>query len=365
MRRILNDIWISKKIFTMLFIGFLLTLLPILIALSTRNYYDEHFYYSINGHYKYYYSITLQNIKKTDFLTLQNIADSSFSSSSVITKDITIMEPEIGPIQVVGLLNNLWKPPLLQGTGIESDEANEIIAGKLISDHVGTMKIMGKEYHVKGIAGKDAGRDLINVFNFKMYVYLNEIPASVKRIFDKQDALELLVRSNQNPKNEMNRFISEVKQHDPEVNASTDNESPKYEAEKNSRQGVKEVLSYPYKLFLMALINCVNVSYLWIYVKRKEISLRKALGASNLALFVYIMSQLSICAGLAAIFTFFVQWLLTGLNLTIVNNTSYFVSLNLGHIIIGFLVTLSIAFLTSLVPLLHILKIEPARALKE
>ena len=43
MRRILNDIWISKKIFTMLSIGFVLTILPILVAFSTQNYYDEVF----------------------------------------------------------------------------------------------------------------------------------------------------------------------------------------------------------------------------------------------------------------------------------------------------------------------------------
>ncbi len=366
MRRIIQDIWISKKIFIMLFIGFLFTIWPILIALSTQNFYDEHFYHSKNGHFKHYYSVKLTNLKEIDLIKLQEIAESNFKNASVITNDISIRDPKIGRIEIIGLLNhNIWSPPLIEGTEIASNRSNEIVVGRLVSEHVGTIKVLDKEYHVVGIAGKNSGRDLINVYSVKMYVFLNELPDQLKHTMIQQNTLEIMVRSNRNPKNEMNRFISEIKQHDAGVNASIENESKKYEDEKKSRPGVKEVLSYPYKLFIIALINCINVSYLWIYLKRKEISLRKALGASNLSLFAYIFSQLFLCAVLAAIGSFFIQWLLSKLSSNIVNLTSYFISLSVSHIIIGILLTLAIALVTSFIPLLHLLKIEPAKALKE
>lgn len=365
MRQIIKDIWINKKIFTMLFFGFLLTLMPILIAFSTQTYYEEHFYYSKHGKFKHYYSVTLTNIKEVDFRDLQEIGASNIRNSSVITSEITISHPELGPIQVIGLLNNTWLPPLLEGTEIGTEPSNEIVVGKMISNHIGTTNILGKEYTVKGIAGKDAGRDLIHVFNYKMYVFLKDMPDQIKSNVERQNALQLMFRSNQNPQEDIQRFIAEVRERYPEANAGIENESKKYEKEKKSRAGVNEVLSYPYKLFLIALINCINVSYLWIYLKRKEISLRKALGASNSNLFLYIISQLLICAVLAAICSFFMQWLLSRLNVTIVDVTTYFINFNFTHVIIGFLITLFIAVLTSMIPVLHILRIEPAKALKE
>lgn len=44
MNLILKEIAVNRKVFIMLFIGFTLTILPILIAMSIRDYYDEKFY---------------------------------------------------------------------------------------------------------------------------------------------------------------------------------------------------------------------------------------------------------------------------------------------------------------------------------
>ncbi|WP_018753131.1 ABC transporter permease [Paenibacillus sanguinis] len=366
MRQIVKGILASKKIFVMLFIGFLLTIFPILIALSTQNYYDEHFYHSKNGFFNYYYSIILTNIKELDLNRLQEIAETNFENSSVITSDITTMIPEVGRAKVIGLLNHkIWSPPLIQGTKIQSDESNDIVAGKLISEHPGTIKLFGQEYDVKGITGKDAGRDLINVYNYKIYISLNKLPDSIQQSIKKQNAFQIVVRSNMNPEKEIDRFILQTKQIYRKVETKVVNEAKNYENEKNSREGVKEVLSYPYKLFLIALINCINVSYLWIFLKRKEISLRKALGASNLNLFTFIIGQLLVCAILTAICAILIQWLLSKLSFMILNFTSYFISLSFSHIVISILITLVISLITSIIPLVHIMKIEPAKALKE
>ena len=39
--------------------------MPILIAISTRDYYDEKFYDSKNGYFNYYYSVRLTNMGKS------------------------------------------------------------------------------------------------------------------------------------------------------------------------------------------------------------------------------------------------------------------------------------------------------------
>lgn len=366
MRQIIQAIWINKKIFIMLFLGFLLTILPILVALSTQKYYDQHFYYSKNGEFRHYYSINLSQIEGLDLSIIQDTVDSNIQTSSVITKNIEVIYPELGPINIIGVLNSNWFPPLVEGTTVSSGPSNEIVIGRMLADHIGKINILDTEYDVKGIAGvENTGRDLTNVFNYNMYVYLTEVPNVLKNDLMKKEALHLMFRSNKNPQNEINLFISKLKEHYPLLKAEINDETQNYKKEKKSREGVNEVLSYPYKLFLISLINCINVSYLWIYLKRKEISLRKALGASNLNLFIYIFSQLLVCASLAALCAFFIQWMLSQLDITILNTTTYYINLNLNHIILGFFITFLTAVLTSLIPLIHTMKIQPAKALKE
>ncbi|WP_337692280.1 MULTISPECIES: ATP-binding cassette domain-containing protein [Bacillus cereus group] len=67
MNLILKEIAVNRKIFIMLLIGFVLTILPILIAISTRDYYDEKFYERKNGYFKYYYSIHLTSKGELSF----------------------------------------------------------------------------------------------------------------------------------------------------------------------------------------------------------------------------------------------------------------------------------------------------------
>ena len=43
MNLVLKEIVVNKAIFIMLFIAFVLTIWPILIAMSTKDYYDERF----------------------------------------------------------------------------------------------------------------------------------------------------------------------------------------------------------------------------------------------------------------------------------------------------------------------------------
>lgn len=361
MRQTLREIWVSKKIFSILFLGFLLTIVPLQIASSTRHFYDGQFYHSKHGFFHYYYSINLTNITTIGLDKLEEIAQSAYEHSSVITSDINTVIPEIGFVRITGLLNDNWAPPLIKGENIHSDEADAIIAGKLVSSEMGTLEMLGKSYHVKGIAGLELG----NEYNQNVYVHLQGMPDSVKQDIERQNTLKIVVRSNQNPKKEIDRFLTQLKTYNTEAAADVINEGPNYEKEKKSRQGVKEMLSYPYKLVLIGLINGINVSYLWIFLKRKEMSLRKALGASNVRLFQSIISQLFICAAAAALCSLLLQWLFSQLSLNIYRSTYYYISFRMSDFIFSILMTVAISLLTSIVPLLHIMKIQPAKALKE
>lgn len=364
MRQILKDMLVNKKIFMLLFIGFLITSFPILIALSTHRYYDEQYYDSVSGRFNFYYSVQLKNVKGSNLDNLQEMAASHFKHSSVITERFLLNTGKNDSVTVIGLLNEKeWSPPLMKGKQLALNQTNHILVGKLISHNLGPIQLFDKAstYTVSGIVGKEKGYE----YNFNVYIPFKGLPNQAKQVIDEQNVLPLIVRSNQNPQQEINRFVADFKQQNPRVTANIQNMTKQYEQEKNSNPAAKEILSYPYKLTLIAVINCMIVSYLWIYLKRKEISLRKALGASHLNLFAFLYRQLLICALFAEVISLIIQWLLSKLANTILDATSYDITLNYADFLIGLLLTLAVALITSLIPFIHTLKIAPAKALKE
>lgn len=362
MRQILKEVWINRRMFTMLVVGFLFTLLPMQIALSTQSYFDDIYYDSINGHFRYYYSLELMNLKELKPDQLQKAANTVFINSSVVTNEFSVKDPEHGRINITGLLNHqVWSPPLLEGTGITSDGSNGIIVGKIISSHVGKINILGKEHNVKGIAG----RGLSDAYNLKVFMNLNSIPDAITKDIVRKKTLHLMVRSNQNPNNEISLFTSEISKLDINVKINIRNESKAIKQAKNSSGMVKEILSYPYQLLMIALVNCIIVSYLWIYLKRKDMAIRKAMGASHSNLVINIILQLFLCAMIATLGSSCIQWLLGQSSAVIFASTGYFIGTSPGQVLLACLVTIVIALITSLVPLLHLFHIEPAKALKE
>lgn len=265
MNLVLKEIAVNKAVFIMLFIGFVLTIWPVLIAMSTRDYYDEKFYDSKNGYFNYYYSVQLTNMRELNFKQFQTLVESDFKNASVITNDIRITIPGIGRVTMNGLLNKNWSPPLLKGSQMEQDEENSVIVGKKIYKDMETIKLFNKEYTVKGVAGANTGYE----YNIKIYVSLKDMPDEMKQMIQNENTFQMIVRSNDNPKKEIDTFIQHIKQDNKDINAKVISEKENFEKEKNSSEAVEELLSFPFRLFCIALITSIIVSYYWIYTKKK------------------------------------------------------------------------------------------------
>ncbi|KXY99210.1 ABC transporter permease, partial [Bacillus cereus] len=257
--------------------------------------------------------------------------------------------------------NKNWSPPLLKGSQMGQDEKNSVIVGKKIYKDMETIKLFNKEYIVKGVAGENTGYE----YNIKIYVSLNDMPDEVKQMIQKDNTFQMIVRSNENPKEEIETFIQHMKQNNKDINAKVISEKENYEKEKNTSKAVKELLSFPFRLFCIAFITSIIVSYYWIYTKKKSLSLRKALGASNVNLFIFIFSQLFLCAIAASTCAICIQWIFSTLSENIVEFTSYSISLQSTHIVMCVFFSLTIAFILSVIPFVYVLKSEPAKALKE
>lgn len=112
-------------------------------------------------------------------------------------------------------------------------------------------------------------------------------------------------------------------------------------------------------LFLFALINTVIISYYWVIVRRREIAIRKAFGASNFQVIKLMTAELLSLIGTAAFFaavTQIVIWQIRGDEISFADS---------GISAIGLLIAITTAIIvTMIVPVKFILNIQPSEGVK-
>ncbi len=111
--------------------------------------------------------------------------------------------------------------------------------------------------------------------------------------------------------------------------------------------------------FLFALINTVIISYYWITVRRREIAIRKAFGASNLRVMGSVTTELLKLIGAAALPAALTQaaiWKIRGDEVSFADS---------GILALGLLLAITAAIIAAMiVPVKYILSIQPSKGVK-
>lgn len=111
--------------------------------------------------------------------------------------------------------------------------------------------------------------------------------------------------------------------------------------------------------FLFALINTIIISYYWITVRRREIAIRKAFGASNLRVMGLVTIELLKLIGAAALLAAITQaviWKIHGDEISFADS---------GIMAVGLLLAITAAITVAMiVPVRYILHIQPSEGVK-
>lgn len=116
-------------------------------------------------------------------------------------------------------------------------------------------------------------------------------------------------------------------------------------------------------IVLITIINSISISALWVEEMKKEIVLRKVVGAKNYDIFKLYFTELTIISLLAFIASMLIQ-----LTLTLLTNGYIYginISLHLNNILYAFIVAITIAYASALPSFIYLTKIEPTKLLRE
>lgn len=112
-------------------------------------------------------------------------------------------------------------------------------------------------------------------------------------------------------------------------------------------------------LFFFALINTLIISYYWVIVRRHEIAIRKAFGATNLRIIKMMICEFGEIICSSALFALIVQVVIAKMQNQMIG------SYDSVFIIVGLLMSVIIAnLIVMIIPVRYILSVKPAEGVK-
>ncbi|WP_160677554.1 ABC transporter permease [Clostridium sp. C8-1-8] len=122
------------------------------------------------------------------------------------------------------------------------------------------------------------------------------------------------------------------------------------------------VVSLP--LLIVALINIISISIFWIDGRKKEISIKKALGANDRYIKQSIEKDMLLVAVISSLISVFVQSVLFKVVEPVVNKYRFTFNLSWLNLCVSLLLALFIGYIASLIPVKKTLEMNPADAVK-
>ena len=250
------------------------------------------------------------------------------------------------------------KPNVLKGRYFNQDDFNNgkkvAVIGKGLMDKV--IKEDGKDYYyienenyeVIGVLGDDkkASGDDYNV-----YINLDALLTKDSFYLKGKYAID----AGKNSKNILNEIKSKYKDTDINiVEAEPEVISP---IAKSIKENVQAQIVFILEIIGTFVLNTVCVTEYWIKNRKKEIGIKRALGATKRRIFVSIIGEL---------ITINIISFVVGYGIYII--TSYvmdgYIHFYLGSTLIAFAITLISALSTAIVPIYNANKIQPAQILR-
>lgn len=269
-----------------------------------------------------------------------------------------------------------WEPMIYKGRHLTAqecmDNSKSVVIGYKIAQDLGVnvndkINFYGSNYTVVGIMGK---KNLSTNFDKAVYIPIGALPKEYLSNFEQKVTssngencslkIYLLFRvndsalkgdlSNLTKKFGKNTFHYEISQ---DVNLHED-----------FSDIMINIVLICLPLLIVALVNVINISIYWVSSRKKEISIKKVIGANDKFIRKSIEKDMIFVAIVSAIVSMLVQFILYLKLEPIVNNYGFSFNLTWLNFIIALIVSYGVGYLASIIPVEKSLDMNPADALK-
>lgn len=379
MKSLLIRIKQSPLLSALLIFGLVTSIL--LISLGTS--FVSNLYYSDKAKNQYnpkkakVYDITYSALKSSDSSVMNKLFSKVDNDTGLFINDL-LLHTDASEVNAYNKVsgeyftnNNVWHYPLISGSYYTADDVKKgnkvvVLGSKLLKEAYERngnkyIEIEEEEYLIKGVIGIP---DEKSSWDNRIIMPCTSMP---KNYFENnlQRDLEDISFVIYNEKGE---YSQDIKQINAEGKKLFDNFTLDYLGELQDDNSLKIVVENPDFLLFVALIGyiitiifAINITVFWIEKRKYEISVRKAFGFTNGSIMKMIFKEMIGFAIISFAIAIIVQFLL---GLAVGSIANYTLKLYLPNLVIGLFVVLVTALVTTLIPAIKAIKVEPAEALK-
>ena len=259
-----------------------------------------------------------------------------------------------------------WRYPLISGRDYNEKEVingdKKVLVGKKIAqamyneNGIDKINIQSSIYEVVGVVGR---KNKETPWDDEIFMSLKSAPETAKIQFSGVKPFTFLIKnSNGQPIEDCNQLRGKISGKLSSFSVKELNE--KNDAIANSLAENKNFTEITVIITILVLINMMSISIYWISDRVEEIGIRKAFGMNDKEIIEMLFGELfSICI-ISFILVLIVQFILN----MILDNTKYSLNLTLQNCYSGIVISLISTIVSIILPIYHILKIQPIQVLK-
>lgn len=262
-----------------------------------------------------------------------------------------------------------WTYPLIEGhyyTPSDIQESKKVVLiGKDLErytskvDNVKYVAICGEKYEVIGIIGQNKKK---SPWDSNLCMPITSIPELYKKeLLDSESINCTIYNSNTSTLDDYHMIEKNILKLNNKASISVNELSTKNDLIANSLGSSNRLKITSALIFIISLINSINITSYWINDRKTEIGIKKAFGHTDFNISYMLISEMLSINSLACVASLLLQY-----TLGLFTEHIYGISLNISvdNFLVGVLVVFISSIITSIIPIYKSLNIQPIEALK-
>ena len=379
----------KKNIISVIFliIGYFIGILSLSIGISIINDVRQYSLDSTSGNpdniaISY---IDFKNLDSNFSTTINNLINNLSNDVEIQVlnlKDIYVNNNDNYKACIVPTISNCktnWHVPILQGNYFSSEDYisdnKVVILGKDLASTLfpnginndSKINIYDNYYKVIGVCGRKYRE---TQWDNAVYIPFNSYPEILNTDKYKQDdeySLSLFLRKSNNSSLKFENFINSTLQQKLQYTPYQYTMNMEYIESRDNSSFFNSIIGTTLiagMILIIVIINVINLSLFWIFNRKKEICIKKLLGATDSNIIIAIILETTSIAIFSTLLALIVQLIISQIS------SSYLISLGIHcdisfiNFIICFFIAIICGFTSSIIPVKEMLKMQPIESLK-
>ncbi|ACL21820.1 protein of unknown function DUF214 [Desulfitobacterium hafniense DCB-2] len=263
-----------------------------------------------------------------------------------------------------------WTYPYYDGRYLKTSEINQgasvILIGKNLlglthkKDGIKYLDIEGEEYEVIGLIGV---KNQYTTWDSRILMPLTSVPESTRSEIESSGCTMILYNDEKLPMDDFNTLKDKILQVDKDAMITAEELNPGSEkiiidlfAQKDS------LVIFTLLVYVIALINLVNITSYWINDRRYEIGVRKAFGHTNLQVAMMLFSEMFLVLLTGCIIALVLHMLL---NQILSNMLDYPSTVTYVNWLTAIIFTMASSLAATIIPIVKSMKIQPIEIMRK